>query len=225
MALSAEQETMIWKTLNDTRGKIEPSEYKNYIFGVMFYKFLSEKAEGWVKENAGNQTWAELWEQDAVRASDFMKRSLGYVIQPSDLFSAWQSAISEDKFNVLMMSDSLSRFNKNLYGDAKEDFAGIFDDMDLTSTRLGNNAQMQTATMIDMINLMSKIETEDNTDVLGDLYEYLIGMFAANSGAKAGEFYTHIKFLMLWPNCLHLVEKIKNNIVYMIPQWVQVHYY
>lgn len=105
-------------------------------------------------------------------------------------FSAWQSAISEDKFNVLMMSDSLSRFNKNLYGDAKEDFAGTFDDMDLTSTRLGNNAQMRTATMIDMINLMSKIETEDNTDVLGDLYEYLIGMFAANSGAKAGEFYT-----------------------------------
>lgn len=190
MALSAEQEAMIWKTLNDTRGKIEPSEYKNYIFGIMFYKFLSEKAEGWVKDNAGDQTWAELWEQDAVQAATFMRRSLGYVIQPSDLFSAWQAAINEDKFNILTVSESLNNFNKNLNDDAKEDFAGIFDDMDLTSSRLGNNTQMRTATMIDMINLMSKIENEENTDVLGNLYEYLIGMFAANSGAKAGEFYT-----------------------------------
>lgn len=221
MALSAEQETMIWKTLNDTRGKIEPSEYKNYIFGIMFYKFLSEKAERWVKDNAGNQTWAELWKQDSVRAADFMKRSLGYVIQPDDLFSAWQAAINTDKFNVLMMSDSLSRFNKNLYGDAKEDFAGIFDDMDLTSTRLGNNAQMRTATMIDMINLMSKIETNDNADVLGDLYEYLIGCLLPTLELRLENFTHHIKCLISWLNYLHLVEKIKNSIAYTTLQWDQ----
>lgn len=81
-------------------------------------------------------------------------------------------------------------FNQGVSQEAKDDFAGIFADMDLTSSRLGANAQTRTATMMDWITLVDKIEFDDKSDVLGDLYEYLIGMFAANSGAKAGEFYT-----------------------------------
>lgn len=190
MALTSEREAMIWKTLNDTRGKIEPSEYKNYIFGVMFYKFLSEKAQAWLKGVLRGETWAAVWQQDSDKASEFMQRTLGYVIRPGDMFSDWVAAINEDKFNIMMVSDAMVHFDQGVSPEAKNDFAGIFADMDLTSSRLGANAQTRTATMMDWINLMNKIELDEDADVLGDLYEYLIGMFAANSGAKAGEFYT-----------------------------------
>lgn len=190
MALTAEKEALIWKTLNDTRGKIEPAEYKNYIFGVMFYKFLSEKAQEWLSLVLNGDTWINIWQQNSAKAAEFMQSKLGYVIQPGDMFSDWQEAINEDKFNIMMVSDALAHFDQGVRPDAREDFSGIFADMDLTSNRLGNNTQTRTATMMDWINLMDKIELDETADVLGDLYEYLIGMFAANSGAKAGEFYT-----------------------------------
>lgn len=190
MALSAERKARIWRTLNETRGKIEPSEYKNYIFGVMFYKFLSEKAQTWFTARLHGQTWDEVWGQDSGKAAAFMQKDLGYVIQPGDMFSDWKKAIDEDKFSIMMVSDALTRFDQGVSQDAKDDFAGIFADMDLSSSRLGANAQTRTATMMSWINLMDDIELDEGTDVVGDLYEYLIGMFAANSGAKAGEFYT-----------------------------------
>ena len=62
MALTADKQALIWKTLNETRGKIEPSEYKNYIFGLMFYKFLSEKAQTWLDQQLRGETWASVWE-------------------------------------------------------------------------------------------------------------------------------------------------------------------
>lgn len=190
MALTSEKEALIWKTLNDTRGKIEPSEYKNYIFGVMFYKFLSEKAQDWLKSVLHGDSWDHIWSQDSKRAAQYMQKNLGYVIQPGDMFSDWKRAIDQDTFNITTVSDSLVHFDQGISQEAKDDFSGIFADMDLTSSRLGANAQTRTATMMDWINLVDKIEPDDDSDVLGDLYEYLIGMFAANSGAKAGEFYT-----------------------------------
>lgn len=190
MALTAEKKAMIWKTLNDTRGKIEPSEYKNYIFGIMFYKFLSEKAQTWLSGVLRGETWTSVWSQDAQRAAEFMQKDLGYVIQPGEMFSDWKTAINEDKFNVMMVSDALVHFDQGISQEAKPDFAGIFADMDLTSSRLGANAQTRTATLIDWIELLDKIELDTQNDLLGDLYEYLIGMFQANSGNKAGEFYT-----------------------------------
>ncbi|MCI1935767.1 MAG: type I restriction-modification system subunit M [Bifidobacteriaceae bacterium] len=190
MALSAEKKARIWKTLNETRGKIEPSEYKNYIFGVMFYKFLSEQEQTWLGSNLGRQTLDEVWAQDSSKVIRILQRNLGYVIQPGDMFSDWKEAIDEDKFSIMMVSDALTRFEQGVSQDAKDDFSGIFADMDLSSSRLGANAQTRTATMMSWINLMDDIELDEGTDVVGDLYEYLIGMFAANSGAKAGEFYT-----------------------------------
>lgn len=190
MALTAERQALIWKTLNETRGKIEPSEYKNYIFGIMFYKFLSEKAQNWLDSVLGNETWESVWSQDSEKAASFMQAKLGYVLQPGDMFSDWKEAIDVDKFNITMVSDALNRFNQGISPEAKPDYEGIFSDLDLTSSRLGANTQTRTATMIDWINLMDEIELDADADVLGDLYEYLIGMFAANSGAKAGEFYT-----------------------------------
>lgn len=190
MALTSEKKALIWKTLNETRGKIEPSEYKNYIFGLMFYKFLSEKAQIWLVTQLRGETWEAVWKQDSEKAATFMQSKLGYVIQPGDMFSDWQDAINQDQFNITNVSDALTHFNQGVSQNAKATFDGIFDDMDLTSTRLGSNTQTRTKTLMDWISLIDEIELDNDSDVLGDLYEYLIGMFAANSGAKAGEYYT-----------------------------------
>lgn len=190
MALTADKKTLIWKTLNETRGKIEPAEYKNYVFGLMFYKFLSEKAQAWLDTQLRGESWTDVWQQDPEKAARFMQRKLGYVIQPGDMFSDWQDAINVDQFNVTKVADALTHFNQGIQQGAKANFDGIFDDMDLASSRLGSNTQTRTKTLMDWISLIDQIELDEDADVLGDLYEYLIGMFAANSGAKAGEFYT-----------------------------------
>ena len=190
MALTADKKTLIWKTLNETRGKIEPAEYKNYIFGLMFYKFLSEKAQSWLETQLRGESWADVWQQNPEKAAAFMQRKLGYVIQPGDMFSDWQAAINVDQFNITQVADALAHFNQGIQQGAKANFDGIFDDMDLASSRLGSNTQTRTKTLMDWISLIDQIELDEDADVLGDLYEYLIGMFAANSGAKAGEFYT-----------------------------------
>ncbi|KRM90238.1 type I restriction-modification system subunit M [Fructilactobacillus florum] len=190
MVLTAEKKSLIWKTLNETRGKIEPAEYKNYIFGLMFYKFLSNKAQAWLNNQLHGESWENIWQQNPEKATRFMQNKLGYVIRPGDMFSDWQEKINTDQFNISNVSDAIVRFNQGVSPNAKPEFEGIFDDMDLTSNRLGSNTQTRTKTLMDWIGLIDKIEIDENTDVLGDLYEYLIGMFAANSGAKAGEFYT-----------------------------------
>lgn len=190
MALTADKQALIWKTLNETRSKIEGSEYKNYIFGLMFYKFLSEKAQTWLDSQLRGETWASVWEQNPEKAAAVMQTKLGYVIQPGEFFSDWQAAINVDQFNITNVADALVHFNQGIQQGAKATFEGIFDDMDLASSRLGSNTQTRTKTLMDWISLIDQIELDEDADVLGDLYEYLIGMFAANSGAKAGEFYT-----------------------------------
>ena len=122
MALTADKQALIWKTLNETRGKIEPAEYKNYIFGLMFYKFLSEKAQTWLDQQLRGETWASVWEQNPEKAAAFMQTKLGYVIQPGELFSDWQAAINVDQFNITNVADALVHFNQGIQQGAKATF-------------------------------------------------------------------------------------------------------
>ncbi|USS86145.1 type I restriction-modification system subunit M N-terminal domain-containing protein [Fructilactobacillus cliffordii] len=89
MVLSENKKSLVWKTLNETRGKIEPSEYKNYIFVITFYKYLSDKAQNWVQSIYQGTSWAEIWQKDKQQVAKYMQDNLGYVIQPGDLFSDW----------------------------------------------------------------------------------------------------------------------------------------
>ncbi|WP_273708505.1 RepB family plasmid replication initiator protein [Leuconostoc mesenteroides] len=111
----------------------------------------------------------------------------------SIVFHITKNQVADDisyKLDDPVVADALVHFNQGIRQGAKATFEGIFDDMDLASSRLGSNTQTRTKTLMDWISLIDQIELDEDADVLGDLYEYLIGMFAANSGAKAGEFYT-----------------------------------
>ncbi|WP_285023649.1 type I restriction-modification system subunit M [Lactococcus garvieae] len=192
MALSNEQKTKMWNLLNQTRGQIGLTAYKDYIFGLLFYKYLSEKATQWLEEILRGETWENVYLENPVKALEFMKQKLGYAIQPHEFFKDWEEAIKEDRFNIPMISDAFGHFNQQIAFEAKADFDGIFDGMRFDSSDLGNNAQARASVMISMIELLSTPEFDLSTegDTVSDLYEYLLEKFSTVLASDMGQYYT-----------------------------------
>lgn len=192
MALSNEQKTKMWSMLNQTRGQIGLTAYKDYIFGILFYKYLSEKATAWLGKVLRGETWESVYAQDSQKAMEYMKQNLGYGIQPGDFFDDWKKAIDNDRFNVGMMSDTFGHFNQQVAFEAKKDFEGIFEGMRFDSTDLGANAQARSSVMISMIELLSSPEFDlaSDGDTVSDIYEYLVAQFATVLASDMGQYYT-----------------------------------
>lgn len=192
MALTQEQQTKMWAMLNKTRGQIGLTAYKDYIFGLLFYKYLSEKASNWLEKTLRGETWERVYEEDSVKSLDYMKRNLGYAIRPNNFFSDWKKAIDEDRFNIGLMTDTFGHFNQQIAFDAKKDFEGIFDGMRFDSADLGANAQARASVMISMIELLSSPEFDltSGDDAISDIYEYLVAQFATVLASDMGQYYT-----------------------------------
>jgi len=180
----------IWQSANKMRSKIEANEYKDYILGFIFYKFLSDKelkllrAEGMTPEEIRGLT------EDDTEAVSFIKTRIGYFMAYDDLFSTWLEKGSD--FNVQDVRDALSAFNRHINPAHKKVFLGIFDTLQTGLSKLGDTAASQTKAISDLLALIKDIpmDGKQDYDVLGFVYEYLISNFAANAGKKAGEFYT-----------------------------------
>lgn len=202
----------IWQSANKMRSKIEANEYKDYIIGFVFYKFLSDKEEQFLKENAfTDQDIAGLTEEDAETV-EFIKNGIGYFISYSHLFSTWIDKGSD--FDISDVRDALSAFSRNIKH--KKVFEGIFDTLQTGLSKLGENAKSQSNAASSLIYLIKDIpmEGKQDYDVLGFIYEYLLGMFAANAGKKAGEFYTphEVSLLMSEIMAYHLKDREKIEI-------------
>ncbi|MBC1723113.1 type I restriction-modification system subunit M [Listeria seeligeri] len=191
MGLSNEQQTKMWAMLNQTRGQIGLTAYKDYIFGILFYKYLSEKATNWLEDVLRGESWESIYSQDSTKALDYMKKNLGYAIQPNDFFMDWKKAIDEDRFNIGMMTDTFGHFNQQIAFEAKVDFEGIFDGMRFDSADLGATAQARASVMISMIELLSSPEFDlSGEDTVSDIYEYLVAQFAVVLASDMGQYYT-----------------------------------
>lgn len=181
----------IWESANKMRSKIEANEYKDYILGFIFYKFLSDKEVKYLKEN----DWTEedirqyLNEEDGETVRNVQK-NLGYFIAYENLFSTWLEMGND--FNVSNVRDALSAFNRLIDPDHKKVFDKIFETLQTGLSKLGDTSGSQTKAIRDLIYLIKDIpmDGKQDYDVLGFIYEYLISNFAANAGKKAGEFYT-----------------------------------
>lgn len=197
----AELHKKLWAIANDLRGTMDASEFRNYILGLIFYRYLSEKTEQRVVKllEEDNITYEEAWKDSEYQ--DGLKEELiaqiGYVIEPQDLYSAMVAEIEKGEqgnFDVEVLEKAISKIEESTLGhDSQEDFNHLFDDMDLTSSRLGNSVKARSSLISKVIinlNDLDFIHEDAEIDVLGDAYEYLIGQFAANAGKKAGEFYT-----------------------------------
>lgn len=188
----------LWDIANDLRGNMDASEFRNYILGLIFYRFLSEKTED-VVENLLNEdevTYKEAWEDGEYKEAlqDELTTRIGFVVEPRYLFSRMIEEIEQNEFDIEKLSEAISAVEASTLGEASEDdFNHLFDDMDLTSSRLGNNVSARTKLISKvMLNLSSLpfVHSDLEIDMLGDAYEYMIGQFAATAGKKAGEFYT-----------------------------------
>lgn len=181
----------IWESANSMRSKIGADEYKDYILGFIFYKYLSDKEERWLsKQGYTTDDIREYVNEDDEETVATAQGSLGYFIAYENLFSTWIGMKSE--FSVDNVRTALSSFARLIYPSHKKVFAGIFTTLEKGLSSLGGNTREQTKAVSDLIHLINDIPMNgrQDYDVLGFIYEYLISMFAANAGKKAGEFYT-----------------------------------
>lgn len=180
----------IWESANKMRSKIEANEYKDYILGFIFYKFLSDKEVKYLKEIGYTDEYMDTVTEEYPEVVQNLQNRNGYFIAYNDLFSTWLAKGSD--FNVSDVRDALSAFSRLISDTHKKVFKGVFDTLQTGLSKLGDTANSQTKAISDLINLIKDIpmDGKQDYDVLGFIYEYLISNFAANAGKKAGEFYT-----------------------------------
>ncbi|WP_394120325.1 type I restriction-modification system subunit M [Planococcus donghaensis] len=197
----AELHKKLWTMANDLRGQMEAYDFKNYILGLIFYRYLSEKTEARIAKllEEDNISYEDAWKDEEYREGliETLLEEIGFVIEPEYLFSSMVTEIPKgDKgtFDVELLHKAIKAIEESTLGtNSQQDFEHLFDDMDLTSTKLGRDVKSRSkliAKIILSINDIPFLHDDVDIDVLGDAYEYLISQFAANAGKKAGEFYT-----------------------------------
>lgn len=205
----------IWESANEMRSKIDANEYKDYILGFIFYKFLSDKLEENLIKTAMDKEdiKAELVEENK-RLLSYCQRNYGYFISYDNLFSTWLSKGKD--FDVSNVRDSLSAFDRLIDKGYEKVYKDIFETLQTGLSNLGSTSSEQTRAISKLIHLIDEIPMngKQDYDVLGFVYEYLISMFAANAGKKAGEFYTphEVSLLMSEIVANHLKDNDKIEI-------------
>lgn len=187
----------IWESANKMRSKIEANEYKDYILGFIFYKFLSETEITRLKARDFAEEDLPCLAEDDEETVEFVKGECGYFIAYKNLFSTWIAKGGD--FEISDVRDALSAFSRNIDPARKRVFDGVFDTLQTGLSKLGSDARSQSKAARDLIYLIKDIPMDgrQDYDVLGFIYEYLISNFAANAGKKAGEFYTPHEVSML----------------------------
>jgi type I restriction enzyme M protein len=200
-------EQQLWNIANTLRGKMNADEFRDYILGFIFYKYLAEKMEIYANDilQADGIAYKTIKEDtengkayiEAIREASLEK--LGYFLKPSELFSEVAKRGNNDSEIVSsFIIEDLQRILTNIQNstmgtDSEEDFDNLFEDMDLNSTKLGKTPEARNEVIAKVLAHLDKIDfklEQTELDVLGDAYEYLIGQFASGAGKKAGEFYT-----------------------------------
>ncbi|MEQ6345443.1 type I restriction-modification system subunit M [Vibrio cyclitrophicus] len=204
----------IWESANQMRSKIEANEYKDYILGFIFYKYLSDKQVSYVTKEGMTAEDIQALSEDDPETMEYVKSNLGYFIAYDNLFSTWVDPKTDfDESNV---RDALSAFSRLIHTNHKKLFEGIFTTLETGLSKLGESAPKRTKAISDLLHLIKEIPMNGNLgyDVLGYIYEYLIEKFAANAGKKAGEFYTphEVSLLMSEITAHELKDKDKIEI-------------
>ncbi len=201
-------EQQLWNIANTLRGKMNADEFRDYILGFIFYKYLSERMDMYANSilKADKIKYKDIKENSkqgkeyiqAIREESLEK--LGYFLKPSELFSEvakrGNSDKEEDESNFILedLQKILTNIQQSTMGtESEEDFDHLFEDMDLNSTKLGKTPEARNAIIAKVLSHLDKIDfklEQTELDVLGDAYEYLIAQFASGAGKKAGEFYT-----------------------------------
>lgn len=197
-------EQQLWKIADTLRGKMSADDFRDYILGFIFYKYLSEKMHAYANAilKPDKLTYEEIESHKDSKSylaaiKDEALNKLGYFLKPSELFNELArrgNAEGKSKFILDDLSKVLTNIEQSTMGsESEEDFGNLFEDLDLTSSKLGKSESDKNELIVKVLSHLQEIDFDlQNTesDVLGDAYEYLIGKFASGAGKKAGEFYT-----------------------------------
>ena len=191
-------EQQLWKISNELRGSMDASDFRNYILGFIFYKYLSEKIIAFANEQLkhDNILYTDVTDEETIEVvKSICISDLGYFLYPKELFHVISARGNsfDDNFIIIDLANILTNIEQSTLGTKSEDdFVGLFDDIDLNSTKLGNNDSQRNDLVCKVLTHLDELSFygDSTRDLLGDAYEYLIGKFAAGAGKKGGEFYT-----------------------------------
>lgn len=196
----AELHRTIWGIANDLRGSVDGWDFKQYVLGMLFYRYISENLTNYINEvqrEAGEADfdYAKLSDAEAEAARDEMIRVKGVFILPSELFCNVKERARNDEDLNVTLDNIFHHIENSAYGaESEDDFKGLFDDLDVNSNKLGATVKERNERLVKLINGVASMGLgayQDNTiDAFGDAYEYLMGMYASNAGKSGGEYYT-----------------------------------
>lgn len=197
----AELHKTIWQVANDLRGSVDGWDFKSYVLGMLFYRFISENLTSYIntgEHEAGNAEFdfAQLADDEAEFAREEIVKEKGFFIRPSELFENVRKHAPQDE----NLNETLGRIFKNIEGsatgtDSQDDLKGLFDDLNVNSTKLGNTVAKRNAKMVKLLDAIGDLPlggkfSDNSIDLFGDAYEYLMQMYASSAGKSGGEYYT-----------------------------------
>lgn len=232
----AELHRTIWNIANDLRGSVDGWDFKQYVLGMLFYRYISENITSYInmgEKEAGFKDfdYAKLSDEEAESAREDLVKTKGFFILPSELFeNIKDKAAGDDNLN-----ETLEAIFKNIEAsaqgtDSEANFKGLFDDLDVNSNKLGGSVPKRNEKLVKLINSVAEMKLgsyQDNTiDAFGDAYEYLMSMYASNAGKSGGEYFTPQEVSELLTK-IALVGKTEVNKVYemIIPKLIQFNDY
>lgn len=221
----AELHRTIWSIANDLRGSVDGWDFKQYVLGVLFYRYISENLTSYINQGekeAGGEDfdYTNLSDEEAEEAREDLVNTKGFFILPSQLFQNVRKHAPHDE----NLNETLERVFKNIESsaqgfDSEDDFKGLFDDVDVNSNKLGGTVAKRNEKLVKLINGVGEMKLgdyKDNTiDAFGDAYEFLMGMYASNAGKSGGEYYTPQEVSELLTR-LTVIGKTEVNKVYDI---------
>ncbi|MDR1403988.1 MAG: type I restriction-modification system subunit M [Candidatus Methanoplasma sp.] len=220
----AELHRVIWNIANDLRGSVDGWDFKQYVLGMLFYRYISENLSEFIERNereAGNAAfrYSELPDTDAENARSELVDTKGFFILPSELFCSVLKRAEKDENLNMTLERAFSNIEASAKGtESENDFKGLFDDLDVNSNKLGGTVAQRNGRLVNLMNGVAEMKLNerygDNTiDAFGDAYEFLMGMYAGSAGKSGGEYYTPQEVSELLTR-ITLVGKTEVNKVY-----------
>jgi type I restriction enzyme M protein len=196
----AELHKTIWRIANDLRGAVDGWDFKSYVLGMLFYRFISENLAAYLNDEAHRAgekdfDYAALADADAEQGRTETVKEKGFYILPSHLFANVRQQARQDA----NLNETLSRVFKDIEGsalgaDSEDDLKGLFDDLDVNSSKLGPTVAKRNEKLVKLLDAIGDLPlgsfTDNTIDLFGDAYEYLMQMYASTAGKSGGEFYT-----------------------------------
>lgn len=222
----------IWAIADELRGSVDGWDFKSYVLGMMFYRYISENLTNYINEGeieAGNEDfdYAQLSDDEAEQAREDLVQTKGFFILPSELFCNVRKRAATDANLNMTLEAVFNHIEESAKGSESEDnFSGLFDDIDVNSNKLGATVSKRNANLVKLMDGIADMQLgnyKDNSiDAFGDAYEYLMSMYASNAGKSGGEFFTPQEVSELLTR-IAVVGKTEVNKVYdeSVPRLIQ----